>query len=202
MIDRLAWINLDHRKDRKEHMEAAIQGSSLLSGCREIVRHAAIPPAELVVPRSFPHGAGHYSCTVAHKTVLHQACLDGVAVLLVLEDDADPRPELERSFHHFIKQVPSDWLGIWLGGYHQRRPVKLRDGLCRARGIAQAHAYLLNREGIERSYDWLCLDPLRVVDQIYWRMHAALPRFYAPEPFLIGTITGYSDSEGAVVPGL
>jgi len=183
-------------------MERAIASSPLLSGCREIVRHVATPLEDLVIPPAYPHRPGHYSCTVAHAEVLTAAWSDDVETLLVLEDDADPLPALDGGFSSVVGRLPSDWLGVWLGGYHQSDPVKLDGGLCRLTGTVATHAYLLNRGGMECCRHSIDSRPMRVVDQTYCQMHSEVARFYAPDPFLIGTIASYSDIDAKVAPAL
>ena len=72
MIDQVVYINLDHRKDRREQIEKEL----LKIPCQNIQRFSAIK-----------HAYGDLGCSKSHIEVLKLAIQSGWKNVLVLEDD-------------------------------------------------------------------------------------------------------------------
>ena len=77
-IDKIFYINLDSRTDRREHMEAQIRDYALSDLCsRGVERFAAIANP----------GFGIWGCGMSHLAVLKLARDQGLRNVLILEDD-------------------------------------------------------------------------------------------------------------------
>lgn len=135
-------------------MERTIRSSPFLLACDEIIRHVPTPPHKLLTPHSFPAHAGHYSCLRAHLAIIEQAYADGLQSLLILEDDIDPEPDFEAQMPVIMRQLPTDWLMLYLGGTSQQAHHPLQGRLAVLGGATSTHAYALSRAGMEVCADW------------------------------------------------
>jgi len=135
-IEKLLYINLDHRTDRRSEIEGELAKMGL-SGERF--------PAILAEP-------GYIGCLRSHLAVLELAKQSGWTNVLLLEDDFQfivDRPTLEQELTHFFNlEIPYD---ILMFGYNILEKKPFNETVCRGINVQTTSGYLVH----ERFYDAL-----------------------------------------------
>lgn len=90
-FDRVHVINIVDRTDRRREMEAQLQRV----GAAHDPRVVFLPAERPTDPGPFP-SLGARGCFESHLAVVRQALTDGVERLLILEDDFDFSPDIDR----------------------------------------------------------------------------------------------------------
>lgn len=136
----IRYINLEHRKDRKAHIEEELR--KLHPDCKPL-RLNAIRASRLHVTRE--DHRGHLGCTMSHMKVFEEAMKTNHDYVCVFEDDAiftHPKSTLKK-LEHVVNT--HDWDVILLGCAGQEStPV---DEHCERLLYAyNAHAYIVKRK--------------------------------------------------------
>ena len=124
------WINLDHRVDRRTHMEQLLRGQNhtRISALSKPTLEKMVAAGQLKLPTPLTDAPGvgegyvfstySYSemgCTLSHLTAIRRALLEGHRYALVLEDDlalASPNATWRTtvcSLLGLIRSAPKDW---------------------------------------------------------------------------------------------
>jgi hypothetical protein len=198
MFDRVYVINLKRRPDRLRSFFQRLDACGWPFPRPEVFE--AIEGDKVGVPRTFTEGGGAYGCRCSHLAILQRCLMDDVGSVLVLEDDADMRPEFGDEARRFLAQVPEDWEGIMFGGQHHSPPLAMAGlpGVVRVQNAQRTHAYAARGNylrGLQQRWgdctvhiDWVMRD---------WQHQF---RVYAPCRWLIGQNGGRSDIRGAEKP--
>jgi hypothetical protein len=196
--ERVYVINLRRRADRLRDFRDRLSRSDWPFA--EPIVVPAIEGDKVGVPPEFTQGGGAYGCRMSHLRILQDCLMEGVASVLVLEDDAEVRPGFGQQVREFLGTVPEDWQGILLGGQHHARPspVPGLPGVVRVQYAQRTHAYLAGREYM-RSLQQRWGNCTVHID---WAMRGWQHRHvvYAPQPWLVGQGGGRSDIRGARKP--
>jgi len=153
-------INLDRRPDRWKKMEVGFARHGITS----VVRQAAVDGLKVSIPSTWSYTPGAYGCLQSHLEVLREARKKEWPNILIFEDDCVFDQEFNQKFADYIKQVPSDWDMLLLGGGHHEKPDKVSDNLVKSRGTYFTHAYALD-QGIYDALIELWEQGQRFVDQ-------------------------------------
>jgi len=192
-FDRVVVISLRRRADRMRRFQAR------LAACgwpfAEPQAFDAVDGSVVPCPRQWKSGGGAYGCQQSHLRVLHNALMDGVGRLLVMEDDAEFRNTFAADVEAFVKGAQADWECLMVGGQHMAPPVPVSDGVVRCRNTQRTHCYAVNREGMATLAKlWS-----ESVNHIDWDMGPCLGqrgKTYAPSSFLAGQASSQSDING------
>ena len=228
-------VNLDRRPDRMEELLAHLAGEGGLGGlagfargddCGRMLTRVSAVDGRTIPEEELPQNAtfgtrwwnrGALGCLRSHLRILRRARAEGLAHVLVLEDDVRftrPIGEVEDIVARQQK-VPNDWHMLYLGGNHQglRRREKAAGGgtsgassaggsgagdsedsvarVRRVKGTLTTHAYAVHR----RAYDGLIAllegegGPVDLLYTKYQRRNAC----YAILPPVCVQAAGYSD---------
>ena len=188
-IDRVVYINLDQRTDRRELMEAQITQMGLVA-----TRFPAIYHPEI----------GGLGCTLSHAAIMSQAINDKVRSLLIIEDDMEftvDRAVLDACVRRALEKVPD--YDVILLDYNLIKGDMISDGLGRVGEAQTTGMYLvaghylptLYQNFMESStlysanpqYHWSFS-----CDQ-YWKRLQAHDRWYYVVPRVAHQRSGYSD---------
>jgi len=152
-FDKIICINLDRRKDRWNHSSKQFRKIGL-----KVERYSAIDgnPMEWdhVRNKNNPLGSkdtvfkGVAGCMASHVNIWKMAKENNWKNVLIIEDDCDFIPELQNIFNERIKQVPSDWDLLYLGGIHETRggvykPEKISQHLVKAKRMITTTCYAI-----------------------------------------------------------
>jgi hypothetical protein len=191
MFDRIVCISLSRRPERRRAVSEQLANGEWPFGPVDIF--PAVDGAALPVPPGWTVGAGAWGCLQSHRGVIQTAILDRVQHVLVLEDDFVLRRDFARKMQKFLQSVPADFDGLMLGGQHHATAEPVGDGIVRCINTQRTHAYSARRAWQEELYRMWCAP--RMATHCDWVMGPACRRFriYAPDPFLIGQASSYSD---------
>jgi len=149
-IEKIVYINLEHRTDRKAEIEKELE----IIPAEKVLRFNAISDSN----RAF-------GCTKSHIAVIEMAIDKGWSSVLVLEDDAS-WCNFEREYPILEKLVQQPYDVICLGalGYSNPKTHRLIQGQTTTAYLVHSHYYptLLNnfREALQKK---------RALDQ-YWKL--------------------------------
>lgn len=191
-------INLKRRPDRLRQFLGRIEVAGWPAGWPKPEVFPAIEGDVVGVPATFTQGGGAYGCRCSHVRILQDCLMDRIEPVLVMEDDADFRPEFPAALERFAAVIPDDWEGVMIGGQHHAPPERIGDGIVRVRCAQRTHGYIARGRylrGLQERWgnatvhiDWLMND---------WQQGF---KVYAPKPWLIGQAGGRSDIRGAEKP--
>jgi len=105
------YINLEHRTDRRQQMEAQLDKLGIKATRRIAVKGnpwgftKGLKPAEI-------------GCIVSHLQIIELAQLMKLDSVLILEDDALINPGIDFYFSERYKLVPNNWQQLYLGSNH------------------------------------------------------------------------------------
>lgn len=198
-FDRVVVINLDRRPDRMEELEADLQRANW--PFLDPTRFRAVDASKLPQHIAWKSGAGAWGCMQSHRQILQEALMDDVKNLLVLEDDVTFASNFDEKVLQFLRDVPSDWDQIMLGGQLCSRDGRqcfskpVVPGVVRVGGCERTHAYAVRGRGMLDLYAKWC-GAVGHCDHVMgpWQHDYNV---YAPDPFLAGQREGKSDISGA-----
>lgn len=194
-FDRVVIINLDRRKDRWEAVQRKLEAIKWPFKTPE--RFSAYDGSKLPVPVGWTSGSGTWGCLLSHREVIGRALQDGLDSVLVLEDDIFFADNFEERVIEFLKNVPSNWHQIMLGGQYLEgakaydiSPDVRKVSLCH-----RAHAYAVRGPFMRYVFSKL-QSSYGHVDHI---MNTFQDRYnvYAPRYFLVGQEGSPSDISDA-----
>lgn len=135
----VVYVNLDHRVDRREATEAALNIFSPLP----IHRQPGIPASKITKTHGFK-SPSRYACSLAKRLALRQAIHADAPCCLLIEDDV----VFADNIHETLAKVdmPDKWAVIYLGCRHLRPPEICSDKLVRVTLAVDNHAMLIHRD--------------------------------------------------------
>jgi glycosyl transferase, family 25 len=175
-IEKIVYINLERRKDRREEIENEF-------------KRMEIPEDKIVRFEAIPHSYGLVGCGQSHRSVLEIAKKEGWKNVLILEDDFDfvvSKEEFEELIHYFFETMENnkDWDVIMLSYnlfHREHYTIEYNNNEKIGKiGFAQtASAYLVNQHYYDAlienvSYGNLLLDQTRqhwiYANDVYWKI--------------------------------
>ena len=175
-IQKIVYINLEKRKDRRQHME-----SSFLT---------IFPPEKVMRFNAIQHKRGAVGCCMSHLAVLEMAEREGWENVLILEDDCIwANAEEGQLVLRRLMSEPYDV--IMLGTTHleyDERTYRIKRALCTS-------SYLVNRAYYRKLIETIKaynMDENHAIDIIYTYVQPK-DRWFAVVPNLILQRDDYSD---------
>lgn len=110
-FDRIAIVNLPERTDRRREMEQELKSVGLSLMPKKIEVFPAIRPTETA---GFP-SLGARGCFLSHLSILKQAKADGLANVLIMEDDLAISQQFQTDQASLLQQLQSDWGFAYFG---------------------------------------------------------------------------------------
>ena len=183
-IDKVVYINLEHRTDRKEQIESEL--------------HKYFPSEKIQRFNAIKHQHGGIGCTQSHIAILEMAIKENWNNVLIVEDDAMwSNFDKGYSLLEQLIQKPYDIITLGITHATYTPELKLLSGQTTTAYIVQQHYYetlLQNfKEGLQaflstgdyRSY---------AIDQ-YWKRLQQKDNWYCVIPSLMVQRPSYSDIE-------
>lgn len=185
-------INLKRRPDRLQEITKECEKHSLPFELIEAIDgHVAFPNA----PRRIMQGA--LGCQASHIKALKEA-LKYDEHCLILEDDCQFTDNLSPLFSSFFEDLPANWDVFFLGGSLLWKDAisDFKPNLKRANNVLCTHAYMVNRNSIEKLLS--CFESRKFkVDVLFTEFQKENNCFIA-YPELATQRKGYSDIVDAV----
>ena len=120
--------------------------------------------------------------------------MEDVGSVLILEDDVTWFSDAWERLDAFMRDVPSDWHQIMLGGQHMRSPKPHSNSVVRTTNTQRTHAYAIRQPAMKSLLNlWYTCSV-----HIDWQMGdwQKAWQVYSPEPFIFGQSGGRSDISG------
>lgn len=130
-------INLPRRKDRIEQMKL----NSALTMPDEKELFVATEGSTFTFEKS-RRMRGHMGCWDSHRRLMEKIKDENNGITLILEDDCDFNDKVF-GISEYLKELPSDWDLLYLGGINQDAPESYSEHLDIATNILQTHAYII-----------------------------------------------------------
>ena len=187
-VDKVVYINLEHRTDRKEQIESELQKYFPIE---KIQRFNAIK-----------HQHGGIGCTQSHIAILEMAIKENWSNYLVVEDDAI-WSNFDKGYSLLEQLLQKPYDVITLGTvYAKYTPeFKLLSGQTTTAYIVQQKYYSVLLENFKESLAGFLSTgnyPVFSIDQ-YWKRIQPRDNWYCIIPSLMIQRPGYSDIEKAVI---
>jgi hypothetical protein len=197
--DRLYYINLDHRTDRKEQMEKMLQSFGLAGTRIAAVNGKNIKwQHQFGVMSKFWNQAAFAYC-FSYRLALVDAMKHGYERVLILDDDAEFNSCLFSVLEPAFAALPEYWHMLYLGANHGTpNPIntpgegeRISDCLYRLKGSNGSHAIILHQRCFQPLLNFLA-SPYGPFD-VYLSMYQQFFPCYLPLPGLAKQRGGYSD---------
>jgi GR25 family glycosyltransferase involved in LPS biosynthesis len=152
-IDKVFYINLESRTDRRAEIEEELKTQFLYEGAERFV---GITGAACGIPE----GGGIYGCTMSHIYLFRRMIINGWDTMMVIEDDAkvlSTRKEIDKYINSFLDDEKGDILCIGNScGVFER---KYNDLLDRCFNTQTSSCYVLKKKFVKTLLDCYFIDP-------------------------------------------
>ena len=127
-VDKVVYINLDHREDRRK-----IMADFFKEGC--------IPEEKIIRFSAIKHAVGIVGCAMGHIAILKRAKSEGWKSVLILEDDMR-WIKFDENYEKLSKYNDLQWDVCMLGGlYLEDRDPYVKMAFCTNAYIVRSHYY-------------------------------------------------------------
>jgi len=188
-IEKVIYINLDHRTDRRKEIEDVL---------------CEIPSEKIVRFNAIKHERGNIGCTMSHIAVLEMAIENNWKNYLVVEDDAVWSSNFQKSYELLLQLVEKPHDVIQLGStytQYDKETYKCTKAWTTTAYIVQSHYYstLLEnfKEGLQKLIE-TGIGPHYAID-VYMGQLQRKDSWYVVVPSLMIQRPGYSDIEKHVI---
>lgn len=196
-FDAVYVLNLARRADRLRRFRQRVYQAAW--GFRQPERFEAIDGQAVTPPASWPESRGAWGISLSHVGVLRHALAQGAERVLVLEDDAIFVPSFMGKAERWLRQVPTHWDALMLGGKHCSPPVGINASTVRVYTAVCMHGYAIRGRLLSDLAQYIeQTQATPQAAQCDWKFAELMPRYnvYAPTPFLIGQGRDQSDNTG------
>jgi glycosyl transferase, family 25 len=185
-VEKVVYINLAKRKDRREHMEKIT-----LMFADKVSRFEAIENTT----------SGYLGCTQSHIEVLKLALKNNWKNVLILEDDIEFHNILD-GYRTLQQLVTNDYDVIMLGGTCVHSiGNKVLSAQCASSYFVNSHYYATLIANLEEGYELLkqTNDPTRFANDQYWKHLQRRDNWLILQPCLLYQKPDYSNNENRYV---
>lgn len=194
-IDKVFYINLDRRQDRREHIESLLTEYNI--------------PAERFT--AIQHNHGLYGCGLSHLAVLKLAQSRGYKNILILEDDIlinATKSEFQERLSNLFEQGPNFDVAMLDINLQQSQPIENLDWLIRVIYAHCAGAYIVQGHYYQKLidlYEWALPKLLETgahwiyANDAVWGSLQSADMWVSFKPQLCRQMSGYSDTKNMVV---
>lgn len=137
-IEKIIYINLEHRKDRRAHIES------------ELLKF--FPKEKIIRLNATYHDNGHLGCAISHITAIQYAIENKLQNVLIVEDDFTFNVDKE-VLGEKIKYLFEREFNICLFGANIQKARKLDPHLCEIIEASTASCYLVNSFFFEKLFE-------------------------------------------------
>lgn len=134
-FDRVFYINLDNRFDRKQQILNEIRKNNI--NMNKVER----------LPAVYNKDNGHIGCAESHKKIMEIAMARKYKNILVLEDDfvfIDSKDKVNKRINEFLNRFGNDWDIVQLSTVH-KKTTPIYDGLDSVNYATTSSGYLINQ---------------------------------------------------------
>jgi len=204
-FDRVYFINLDRRTDRKLHMEQQLNKLNLSATRIQAFDGKTIKWRKEFGVWSKYWNEGAFACCLSHRQALTDAYKNGFENILILEDDAVLQDNFFEVLDKAWQELPENWHMLYLAANHGAKgspsyPTekdKIGEHLFKLKGSLCSHAIILNKVCYPAILNHLAA-PYGPIDVFYSLYQQFFP-CYVCSPGLAKQMAGHSDIVDQVV---
>jgi hypothetical protein len=149
-FERVYLLNLPFKKDRRSRVVRHLRENGIVD-TRRLIWQRAICGDWTPPPDWWGAGNGAWGCLMSHLRLGQDAVHDKLASYCVLEDDVVFHPCAPQMLEGLMRELPSDWGQLYLGGqFLHREPEEINSVVVRPYNVNRTHAFALNANAIPR----------------------------------------------------
>lgn len=197
--DKIYYINLDHRTDRKQHMEEQMKRLNLQATRVPAVDGRKVEWRKELGTRTKFWGPGAHAYCLSYRAAVVDAMRNNYDSVLILDDDAALADNLMDVLSHAFRDLPANWHMLYLAanhGYPQPTSMpteadRIGDYLYRLKGSMGSHAIIVNKVAFPAllRYTAGAYAPLDTYLSLYQKFFPC----YITYPGLATQLAGHSD---------
>lgn len=150
VFERIVVINLPFKEDRRTRLLTHFEEVNIVNP-KCVHWHRGICGDWTPPPKWFGAGNGAWGCLMSHVRVAQDAAHDKIESYLVLEDDVIFHQKSAEMLASFMREVPSDWEQLYLGGqFLHKKPERISPWVMRPYNVNRTHAFALRKKTIPR----------------------------------------------------
>ena len=142
-FDRVFCLNLERRPDRWAYVSGVFERFGI-----EVERFNAFDSTNVM--GTCGQTPSQFAFNLSQIEMVKHAWERGLRSALLPEDDVFFDPALNSVFSAAIEELPGDWDMLYLGGTHQRMPVRFSPHVARLQETFTTHAYAVNGPAFEK----------------------------------------------------
>lgn len=154
-FDAVYVISLRHRKDRLDAFWAG------LAKCNWPFKKPVVVPAvngNACAPDFFGNqwGRGTWGCLQSHARVFEDCLSIGHSRVLIMEDDATFVSDFNLKVDTFLREVPSNWQQLMIGGqfFGESTRVAVTKNVLRVTHVERTHCYAIKKDAMLSLYKY------------------------------------------------
>ena len=190
-VDKIYCINLDKRLDRWERCKNIFQLNNI-----EVERFSAVDGLnlDLTGKKLLP---GEIGVIRSNFEIIKKAKENNYKNVLIFEDDVELCEDFNLKFNDYIKQIPTDWSFIYLGGNHVGGYSHVTDNVAKTNYSFAIHAIIINQNIYDHILQILP-EEKEQVDVTYAKLQRIFPS-YVFRPHLAWQRKDFSDIQGGIM---
>lgn len=193
MFQRTVLINLKSRPDRIEKFRMNQRTCGWRLEEPEII--AALRGDTIGVPSWWRHGGGAWGLNRVCARLLEDSLMNETASLMVFEDDVCWTESAWDDLDIFLKEVPTDWNALLLGGQHVSPPKIITRNVARCTNTHRTHSWVIRGKTPMQALLKMWYEKNAHIDHSFAEYQKTW-KCYAPQPFIFGQREGKSDISG------
>jgi glycosyl transferase family 25 len=142
-IEKIYCINLEKRIDRKKECDLLFLKFNLN------VEYEKACEGMTLYPELSKRQARRAGCTQSHLNVLNKIKKNNFKYTLILEDDVEFKDNFIDLFNIYVKQLPTDFCVLYLGGNHIKSTTNYSLNLEKCNSTYCLHSYIVNNSYID-----------------------------------------------------
>lgn len=146
-FDKVFYINLDKRVDRRTECEAEFNNHNIVAE-----RVSAVDADTLTDYSMYPHRyfkRGNYGLLLTNIRIFEEAKKNNYKSIVILEDDVKFIDNFNYYFEIIYPTVPLDWDILYLGANHQKPPTLVTENVGKCIETWTTHAIVFKQSSYE-----------------------------------------------------
>lgn len=196
-FDRIYYINLDRRPDRRKHMEEQLEKFKLSAARVEAFDGSKLEwNDEIYGEKSTYWNNGALGYCLSYRLALLDAIKHNFQRILVLDDDCILSDNMYDVLEKAFKQLPEDWHMLYLAANHSRESMptvldRVNDNVYRLKGSVGSHAIIINNLAFDTILNYVSC-PYSALD-VFFAVYQKICPCYITYPGLARQLPGHSD---------
>jgi glycosyl transferase family 25 len=193
MFDWIYYINMNKRRDRREHMEGQLAKFNFTAARVEAVDGGTL---KWEGPKTKFWNSGALGYCLSYQNALIDAIKNNYSRVLIMDDDAVLTDNFLEVLEKAYASLPNNWHMLYLAANHNKQSMptekeKISEHLYRLKGSVGSHAIIINRPAFETILNYAS-SPYGPLD-IYFSVYQQICPCFITNPGLATQMAGRSD---------